>query len=322
MLSSLSLEQQIIDDTACSSCHHHHQQQQQTPQSPRPTSSYPTLKSAWDIGTLCLYLVSTYVTNTYIRDRGQYETSQWDMVIKLCEVWFFLDTVMSLIAFYHDHHLVNGSTSATANRNQDVSFSSRWTVFFFWARVAAWFAVAVISFLPWELKTLLEIHKKRNPLHEAAIRTQGTIKALRHLKKWHVSAVRHVLRHTKCVGIRLVKIIEFVLFHSPKYATYYKHMKTVLVLRLFKLLQLCWQVQVSFRVLWYKEHVDVVRLSTENCSHVYSRSRADTVKVRLDRSLLSTSLSKLGSSLSMFVSWIRLPRTSFLYKQTLERTAL
>lgn len=312
----------IIDDTACSCQPQQQQHQQQTPQHVRPNGSYPTLKSAWDIGTLCLYLVSTYVTNTYIRDRGQYETSQWDMVIKLCEVWFFLDTTMSLTAVYRDHHHVNRTTaSAAAKRNQDVSLSSRLTAFFFWARVAAWLAVAVISFLPWELRTLLEIHKKRNPLHEAAVRTQGTIKALRHLKKWHVSAARHMLRHTKVVGIRLVKIIEFVLFHSPKYATYYKHMKTVLVLRLFKLLQLCWQVQVSIRVLWCEDHG--VRVQVVDCSQVDPRStKADTVKVRLDRSLLGTSLSKIGSSLSMLLAWIRLPRTSFLYKQTLERTAL
>ena len=205
------------------------------------------LKVAWDISTVCISLVSAYVTHTSIRERD-YDPSGF--LIRFCEIWFLLDILLNFVT---EHRFSAGSHH---NYNKNYSGSPQKV----WARyLTSWFIIDVISFIPWEkiwVKPIVEMQKRRNLLQKTGRRSKVVLKIGRMLRGRHIRWFQNLTRWTKPAGYNGSKLLALIIKYIPKYFMFIKNMKAVLAVRMLR--QINWVRKVMNHLSWKKKQDDSV----------------------------------------------------------------
>lgn len=203
------------------------------------------LKVVWDISTVCISLVSAYVTHTSIRERD-YDPSGF--LIRFCEIWFFLDILLNFVT---EHRFSAGNNN---NNNKNSSGGPQKV----WARyLTSWFIIDVISFIPWEkiwVKPIVEMQKRRNLLQKTGRRSKVVLKIGRMLRGRHIRWFQNLTRWTKPAGYNGSKLLALIIKYIPKYFMFIKNMKAVLAVRMLR--QINWVRKVMNHLSWKKKQDD------------------------------------------------------------------
>ena len=190
------------------------------------------LKVAWNVCTVCLSLVSAYLTHTSIRERDYDRTG---FLIRFCEVWFLVDILLNFVTQYR----VSGKVTLACPQKV-------------WARyLTTWFIIDVISFIPFEkiwVKPIVEMQKRRNIIQKTGRRSKVVLKIARMLRGRHVRWFNNVSRLTKHAGYGGNRLLALIIKYIPKYFVFCKNMKTVLAVRMLR--QIHWVRKVMKHVFW------------------------------------------------------------------------
>jgi hypothetical protein len=216
------------------------------------------LKLAWDVTTVCISLISAYVTHTSIQERD-YDRSGF--LIRFCEIWFLVDIFLNFVTQYRytpppTIGIVGVSTTnidtncnqksdATATNNNNPSQQPQQSFIVLaspqmvWARyLTTWFLIDVISFIPWEkiwVKPIVEMQKRRNIVQKVGRRSKVVLKIGRMLRGRHIRWFQHATRWTKrVVGYDGRRLLVLIIKYIPKYFTFVKNMRAVLAIRLLR----------------------------------------------------------------------------------------
>jgi hypothetical protein len=221
------------------------------------------LKLAWDVTTVCISLVSAYVTHTSIQERDYDRTG---FLIRFCEIWFLLDIFLNFVTQYRYTPPGVGAagsaivvpttstgpsnktdTTTTTNSNNNLSLSTQQQQGCIvlaspqkvWARyLTTWFLIDVISFIPWEkiwVKPIVEMQKRRNIVQKVGRRSKVVLKIGRMLRGRHIRWFKNATRWTKrVVGYDGGRLLVLIIKYIPKYFTFVKNMKAVLAIRLLR----------------------------------------------------------------------------------------
>lgn len=171
-------------------------------------------KIMWDLLTICLSFLSAYNLHNSIRDR-QFGHSPF---LAFCETWFFIDILLNFVT---EH---KSSDGAVLRDGKSV-----------WARyLTTWFAVDILSLLPWEsvyVKPIVEMQKRRGFFKKVFFRTRAVIRVTRVLRGRHFRLFGKVARQTKHAGVGARRLLRLIIKYLPKYLLFFRHMKGALAVR-------------------------------------------------------------------------------------------
>eukprot|EP00541_Cyclophora_tenuis_P012158 CAMPEP_0116550840 /NCGR_PEP_ID=MMETSP0397-20121206/5642_1 /TAXON_ID=216820 /ORGANISM="Cyclophora tenuis, Strain ECT3854" /LENGTH=202 /DNA_ID=CAMNT_0004075699 /DNA_START=599 /DNA_END=1210 /DNA_ORIENTATION=- len=104
-----------------------------------------------------------------------------------------------------------------------------------WARyLTTWFAVDLLSLLPWEslyVKPIVEMQKRRGFFKKTFFRTRAVIRVTRVLRGRHFRLFGKVARQTKHAGVGARRLLRLIIRYVPKYLLFFRHMKGALAVR-------------------------------------------------------------------------------------------
>lgn len=171
------------------------------------------LKILWDVITVIISIAHGYLTHISIRDR-RFEFSPF---ISFCQIWFLLDILLN---FFSERKTSFGIIS-----------DHRKIMFYY---LTSWFAVDLLSLLPWEqvyLKPVIEIQNRRGFFRKSLFRSQAFLKISKRIRKWHFRWFRNVAKHSKQPRQRLLRLI---IKYVPKYMLFLRNMKAIIVIRILR----------------------------------------------------------------------------------------
>jgi hypothetical protein len=174
-------------------------------------------KVVWDVLTVILSITHGYLTHVAIRDR-EFGVSPF---VAFCDTWFLLDI------------LLNFTTERKTN-NGEVLSDHRSII----ARyLTSWFAVDALSLFPWEvlyMQPLIELQNRRGILQKSFFRSKAVVRVTRHLRGRHLRWFGAIARHTKQHGVGGQRLLRLIIKYIPKYWMFFRNMKGVVAIRLFR----------------------------------------------------------------------------------------
>ena len=174
-------------------------------------------KIVWDIFTVILSVVHSYLTHMAIRDR-RFEPSPF---ISFCQAWFLVDI------------LLNFFTERKTNTGEIISNPRRIVARY----LTSWFAVDLLSLFPWELlyvKPLIEIQNRRGFFKKSFFRSKAVVRVTKHLRGKHFRWFGTVAKHTKHHGIGGQRLLRLIIKYVPKYVMFFRNMKGVVAFRILR----------------------------------------------------------------------------------------
>lgn len=187
------------------------------------------LKILWDLMTVLISCYYAYATHTSIRDRKfGWQHSSFFM---FSEIWFFIDILLNFCA---ERKISN-----------DVVLRDPRKV---WARyLTTWFAVDVLSLVPWEslyVQPIIEQQNRRSIWKKTLFRSRAVLRFCRRLGGRHVKLFGQVARHSKLhAGVGALRLVRLLVKYVPKYILFFRNMKAIVAVRALR--QVIW-----FRKVW------------------------------------------------------------------------
>ena len=177
------------------------------------------LKIIWDILTVVLSLANAYVTHTRIRDRKFGSPSPF---VAFCDVWFLADILLN---FATERKISDG---VVLRDIQSV-----------WARyLTSWFAIDVLSLMPWErlyIQPIIDQQNRRGPLQKYFFRSKAVVRVTTHLRGRHFKWFGQVAKRTKPhLGVGAGRLLRLIIKYAPKYVMFFRNMKGGVAVRLLR----------------------------------------------------------------------------------------
>jgi hypothetical protein len=176
-------------------------------------------KILWDILTVILSITHGYLTHVAIRDR-KFGVSPF---IAFCDVWFLVDILLNFTT--------ERKTSSGEVLSDHRSIIARY--------LTSWFAVDALSLVPWEvlyIQPLIELQNRRGILQKSFFRSKAVVRVTRHLRGRHFRWFGTVAKHTKQYGVGGQRLLRLIIKYIPKYWMFFRNMKGVVAIRLFRFL--------------------------------------------------------------------------------------
>jgi len=174
-------------------------------------------KIVWDIFTVILSVVHSYLTHMAIRDR-RFEPSPF---ISFCQACFLVDI------------LLNFFTERKTNTGEIISSPRRIVARY----LTSWFAVDLLSLFPWEVlyvKPLIEIQNRRGFFKKSFFRSKAVVRVTKHLRGKHFRWFGTVAKHSKQHGIGSQRLLRLIIKYVPKYVMFLRNMKGVVAFRILR----------------------------------------------------------------------------------------
>mmetsp|Transcript_34516 Transcript_34516/g.81368 ORF Transcript_34516/g.81368 Transcript_34516/m.81368 type:complete len:444 (+) Transcript_34516:151-1482(+) len=174
-------------------------------------------KIVWDICTVILSVVHSYLTHMAIRDR-RFEPSPF---IAFCQAWFLVDI------------LLNFFTERKTNTGEIISNPRRIVARY----LTSWFVVDILSLFPWEVlyvKPLIEVQNRRGFFKKSFFRSKAVVRVTTHLRGKHFRWFGAVAKHTKHHGIGAQRLLRLIIKYVPKYVMFLRNMKGVVAVRILR----------------------------------------------------------------------------------------
>mmetsp|Transcript_65618 Transcript_65618/g.77128 ORF Transcript_65618/g.77128 Transcript_65618/m.77128 type:complete len:601 (-) Transcript_65618:70-1872(-) len=194
-------------------------------------------KVIWDICTVLISILGSYIRHTNIRDRD-YDKSKHFHLGLFIDLWFVIDILLNFITQYK-------STDEHGNvvmLQDPMSVAARY--------LTSWFFIDVISLVPWELiyvKPLVEQQKRRNFFQKSFGRSKAVIRVTRILRGRHFKMFGRVARQTKTyANFGSAKLLNRIIRYAPKYWMFYKNMRSIILVRTMRQLNSLSKVGTNF----------------------------------------------------------------------------
>jgi hypothetical protein len=174
-------------------------------------------KIVWDVSTVILSIVHSYLTHMAIRDR-RFEASPF---ISFCQAWFLVDILLN---FFTERKTSTGEIICDHRR-----IVARY--------LTSWFAVDILSLIPWEVlyvKPLIDIQNRRGFFKKSFFRSKAVVRVTRHLRGKHFRWFGTVAKHTKHHGIGAQRLLRLIIKYVPKYIMFLRNMKGVIAVRILR----------------------------------------------------------------------------------------
>eukprot|EP00536_Pseudo-nitzschia_multiseries_P011389 jgi/Psemu1/289655/fgenesh1_pg.384_\ len=174
-------------------------------------------KIVWDMLTVFLSVVHSYLTHMAIRDRA-FEPSPF---ISFCQAWFLVDI------------LLNFFTERKTNTGEIISDPRRIVARY----LTSWFVVDILSLFPWEIlyvKPLIEVQNRRGFFKKSFFRSKAVVRVTTHLRGKHFRWFGAVAKHTKHHGIGAQRLLRLIIKYVPKYVMFLRNMKGVVAVRILR----------------------------------------------------------------------------------------
>jgi len=190
-------------------------------------ANYP-YKFWWDVATILLTIISAYTTHLDIRSR----TFEFNAIHIFTRIWFATDILLNFI-------IVEQDADGTITEKRITSAAIYLTT---------WFPIDILSIYPWEryfLKPVIEKQNQRKFLTKWFFRSRATVKVTRFLRGKHFKVFGRVAKSTKSFGYGAKKLFSLLVRYVPKYLLFYRNMKTVIVLRVLRQVNLLRKMYVN-----------------------------------------------------------------------------
>jgi len=182
----------------------------------------------WDVATIFMTIVSAYTTHLDIRSR----TFEFNAIHIFTRIWFTTDILLNFITVEQD-----SDGTKTQNRMASVAIY-----------LTTWFPIDILSIYPWEryfLKPVIEKQNQRKFLTKWFFRSRATVKVTRFLRGRHFKVFGRIAKNTKRLGYGAKKLFGLLVRYVPKYLLFYKNMKTVIILRILRQVNLLRKMYVN-----------------------------------------------------------------------------
>jgi hypothetical protein len=174
----------------------------------------------------CFY---AYATHTSIRDRkfGWQHSS----FFIFSEIWFSIDILLNFAA----ERKISSQVILREPRKV-------------WARyLTTWFAVDLLSLVPWEalyVQPIIEQQNRRSIWKKTLFRSRAVLRFCRRLGGRHFKLFGQVARHSKLhAGVGALRLIRLLVKYVPKYILFFRNMKAIVAVRALR--QVHWFRKVS-----------------------------------------------------------------------------
>eukprot|EP00529_Nitzschia_sp_RCC80_P010412 CAMPEP_0113474184 /NCGR_PEP_ID=MMETSP0014_2-20120614/18445_1 /TAXON_ID=2857 /ORGANISM="Nitzschia sp." /LENGTH=778 /DNA_ID=CAMNT_0000367007 /DNA_START=194 /DNA_END=2530 /DNA_ORIENTATION=- /assembly_acc=CAM_ASM_000159 len=178
------------------------------------------LKILWDVVTVVLSFVHTYLTHAAIRDRN---VSLYQSPFTIfCDVWFLIDILLNFVT---ERRTANGDGILRSHR----AICARY--------LTSWFAIDAFSLFPWEaiyVKPIIEAANRRNWIEKLPRRYKAVLRVTQRLRGRHFRWFGTVARHTKEHGVGSRRLLHLIIKYAPKYFMFLRNMKAIVAMRLLR----------------------------------------------------------------------------------------